>query len=126
MKNTLKTLAMGFIMAILVGCQTAPMTAKSRLVTGGEITTTTITVTDGVTNMVQVIKSPSAGDLELKEYELKGRTQVGTEKEKSKGGRFLQWLWTPAYGGGYYGGGYVSPPPYGSRGGAYGGNVFYP
>ncbi len=102
----------GFAMSLLImaimlsGCQTAPMTAKSRLSVSGLITVTNLTVTittgtNGVctTNVVQHIvnKSPSAGDLEIKEAELHGRTKVGVA-EATHG--FGSGFFTPTYNGG--------------------------
>ncbi len=137
MKKTKALLvAAGLITAILTGCQTAPMTARSRLSETGSLVVvekTTTTHPDGRVETVEksTTKSPSAGDLEIKKAELHGRTKVGTARANAS--QFWQWLWTPSYpygygggySGGYYGGGYVSPPPCDYRGGAYGGNIYY-
>ncbi|MEK7539389.1 MAG: hypothetical protein AAB595_01995 [Patescibacteria group bacterium] len=74
------------------------MTAKSKLVVGGEITVvekkTTITTKDGIstTNVVETssTKSPSAGDLELKTTELKARRDVAKP-------RWWSSFWAPTY-----------------------------
>lgn len=108
--NTVIRLVLFVVTAILVlaGCQTAPMTARSKLDRDGDAVvvqrTTTITVGhDGKTstNIVEVAttKTPAAGDLEVKNNELGYRRDVGVARAG-----LWNWFWTPAYGAGvpYY------------------------
>ena len=92
MRNTLVASIVAVFCFFLVGCATAPMTAHSKLDVGGDIdvvekTTTTTINADGttVTETVEktIHKTPAAGDLELKEKELQGRTEVGKANAQS-------------------------------------------
>ena len=99
MKNQIKALAMGLIMATLVGCSTyqTGIRAVTRM-------------NDNETNKLSSV---------VKITEAKSRAQ------SAQATGFLQWLWTPAYPV-YPMGGFISPPPYGNGGRAYGGNIYLP
>lgn len=105
MKNTFISFV-AVVALLFAGCQTAPMTAKSRLDQQGQIvekTTTTTTTSEGktTTTVVEISKTPSAGDLEIKTRELEGRTKVSARGFWS--GVFgPSPYYPPLYGGGYY------------------------
>ena len=114
---------------IVEGCGYVPMTARSKLDVTGEwvvVEKTTTTHPDGTVEVVEksTTKSPSAGDLELKEAELEGRTKVGTAQAETP-----LYPSYPYYGGNYFGGSSMVILPHGggccSGGGPYGPHSYH-
>lgn len=91
-------------MFVLAGCQTTPITAKSKMERWEPLITTNITITadrTGILNATTNIffESAAAGDKDLKKHEITKRAEVGKAKYKAKGKRWgglSRWWRTPA------------------------------